>query len=84
MISDSPPEKDLEWSMGGIKATYKFLKKFLFFFTETFCFTIKLNSKTLKKITRSEKESYDLTQKTIKEFSEDIINYRFNTAVSKT
>ena len=36
MISDSPPEKDLEWSMGGIKATYKFLKKFLFFFTETF------------------------------------------------
>ena len=30
-----------------------------------------------------DKESYDLTQKTIKEFSEDIINYRFNTAVAK-
>ena len=28
MISDSPPEKDLEWSMEGIKATFKFLKRF--------------------------------------------------------
>ena len=27
MISDSPPERDLEWSIDGIKATYKFLKK---------------------------------------------------------
>ena len=24
MISDSPPERDLEWSIDGIKATYKF------------------------------------------------------------
>ena len=27
MISDSPPERDLEWSIDGIKATYKYLKK---------------------------------------------------------
>ena len=26
MISDSPPERDLEWSIDGIKATYKYLK----------------------------------------------------------
>ena len=28
MISDSPPERDLEWSIEGIKATYKYLKNF--------------------------------------------------------
>ena len=27
MISDSPPERDLEWSLEGIKTTYKYLKK---------------------------------------------------------
>ena len=27
MISDSPPERDLEWSIDGIKATYKYLNK---------------------------------------------------------
>ena len=29
MISDSPPEKDLEWSIEGIKATHKYLNKIL-------------------------------------------------------
>ena len=83
MISDSPPEKDLEWSMEGIKATFKFLKKIFIYLYGNFFFTIKLNSKTLEKIKNSEKDSYDLSQKTIKEFSEDIINYRFNTSVAK-
>ena len=63
MISDSPPEKDLEWSMEGIKATFKFLKKIFIHLHGNFCFTIKLNSKTLEKVKQSEKDSYDLIQK---------------------
>ena len=27
MMADSPPERDLEWSDEGIKATWKFLNK---------------------------------------------------------
>ena len=36
MMSDSPPERDLEWSIEGIKATYKYLKEFLSIYKKTF------------------------------------------------
>ena len=36
MISDSPPERDLEWSIDGIKATYKFLKKYTIIYKKIF------------------------------------------------
>jgi len=35
IMSDSPPERDLEWSESGVEGAYKFLKK-LFKFTENF------------------------------------------------
>lgn len=35
MLSDSPPEKDLEWSDAGIEGCYKFLNR-LFVFVQTF------------------------------------------------
>ena len=55
MISDSPPEKDLEWSMEGIKATFKFLKKIFVHLHGNFCFTVKLSSKALKKLNNLKK-----------------------------
>ena len=36
MISDSPPERDLEWSLEGIKATYKYLKKIFDYLKDDF------------------------------------------------
>ena len=83
MISDSPPERDLDWSIDGIKATYKFLKKIFTNLYGTFTFTEDLNDKDLKKIKISEKKTYEFIQKIIMEFSNDIKNYRFNIAVAK-
>ena len=45
MISDSPPERDLEWSIDGIKATYKFLKKIYDHLQKDFLFILELNAK---------------------------------------
>ena len=50
MISDSPPERDLEWSIDGIKATYKFLKKIYDHLQKDFLFIIELDSKIISKI----------------------------------
>ena len=36
MMSDSPPERDLEWSIEGIKATYKYLKRIFEYLQKTF------------------------------------------------
>jgi leucyl-tRNA synthetase len=83
MISDSPPERDLEWSIEGIKATYKFLKKIYDYLQKDFSFIEELDEKAISKIKEKEKETYDLIQKTIMGYTDDIKNYRFNTAVAK-
>ena len=83
MISDSPPERDLEWSIEGIKATYKFLKKIYDHLQKDFSFIEELDAKTISKIKEEEKEAYSLIQKTIMVYTDDIKNYRFNTAVAK-
>ena len=31
ILSDSPPEKDIQWSNQGVNAAYKFLQKFTIF-----------------------------------------------------
>ena len=52
MISDSPPERDLEWSLDGIKATHKYLNKIYNFLTSNkFNFTTQfdLNKNKLNK-----------------------------------
>ena len=54
MISDSPPERDLEWSIDGIKATYKFLKKIYDHLQKDFLFIIELDSKIISKIKENE------------------------------
>ena len=83
MISDSPPERDLEWSIDGIKATYKFLKKIYDHLQKDFSFIKELDEKAISKIKEKEKETYCLIQKTIMGYTDDIKNYRFNTAVAK-
>ncbi len=83
MISDSPPERDLEWSIDGIKATYKFLKRIYDHLQKDFIFIKELNPKIVSKIREKEKQSYKLIQKTIIGYTDDIKNYRFNTAVAK-
>ena len=81
MISDSPPERDLEWSMDGIKAMNKYLEKIYDLLSSKFNFTV--NFKKDKDMSDQEKRAYEFTNKTIFTFSEDVKNYRFNTAVAK-
>ena len=83
MISDSPPERDLEWSIDGIKATYKYLKKIFDYLKRDFSFILELSNKEIENLTDKEKEIFKISQKTIFDFSEDIKNYRFNTAIAK-
>ncbi len=80
MISDSPPERDLEWSIDGIKATRKYLDKIYTLLSNNLEFTIHCEKKILSE---QDKMVYIFTNKVIEEYSEDIKNYRFNTAVAK-
>tara|TARA_B100001248_G_C27372192_1_gene452259 strand:- start:1198 stop:1821 length:624 start_codon:yes stop_codon:yes gene_type:complete len=81
MISDSPPEKDLEWSIDGIKAMKKYLEKIYDLLSSKFKFILTFQKD--KCILDGEKKAYEFTNNTIHSFSEDVKNYRFNTAVAK-
>jgi len=81
MISDSPPERDLEWSIDGIKAMHKYLEKIYDLLSSKFNFTVTFQKS--KDMLDQEKRAYEFTNKTIYTFSEDVKNYRFNKAVAK-
>ena len=81
MISDSPPERDLEWSIDGIRATHKYLEKIFSFLSNKLIFTE--NFKDLDKLSSEEREIYNFTNRTIDKYTLDIKNYRFNSAVAK-
>lgn len=83
MISDSPPARDLEWSMDGIKATYKYLKKNFEYLMKDFSFIIDIPDDIKKKLSDEDLQIYRMSQKTICDYTKDIIDYRFNTAVAK-
>ena len=83
MISDSPPERDLEWSIEGIKATHKYLNKVYAFLCKDFSFVLDFKIEDKKQLNDAEVRIYNFINKTIFHFSEDIKNYRFNTAVAK-
>jgi len=83
MISDSPPERDLEWSIDGIKATYKYLNKiYTFLISNNFNFTEKLYLDQ-NKLSTDESLIYNFLNSVITNYTNDIKNYRFNNAVAK-
>ena len=83
MISDSPPERDLEWSLDGIKATYKYLNKiYNFLISNKFNFTTKLDLDK-SKLNNDELLMYDFLNSVITNYTDDIKNYKFNNAVAK-
>ena len=78
MLSDSPPERDIQWSDEGIAGCYKFIQK-IWSTSEKI-----LNNSNKKKITENEKNNLEkLINKLIKEITFNIEHFHFNVAVAK-
>ncbi|MDA9742953.1 leucine--tRNA ligase, partial [Pelagibacteraceae bacterium] len=74
MLSDSPPERDLQWTDTGIAASYKFINK-LFEFVDRFK---KYNVERLDDL-----EVIEDLKTRINQVSENIESFQFNKAVAK-
>ena len=76
ILSDSPPEKDVQWSEEGIVSSFKFVQKLW-----------NLNSKILEEIKKNHKEDKDeeikkFTNKLIKRVTENLENFSYNKIVA--
>ena len=75
MLSDSPPERDLEWTETGVVASYKFINKIWDLFEKST--TYKSN---LKQTDQNSLKKFD---KIINEISGNIESFHFNKSVAK-
>ena len=76
ILSDSPPEKDVQWSDEGIQSSFKFVQKLW-----------NLNSKILGEIKKNHKKDDDdeiikYTNKLIKKVTENLENFSYNKIVA--
>ncbi len=76
ILSDSPPEKDVQWSEQGIVSSHKFIQKLW-----------KLNLKIIKLINENNPEDSDdeferVTNKFIKKITDDLENFHYNVIIA--
>ena len=76
ILSDSPPEKDVQWSEEGINSSYKFIQKLW-----------NLNSKIIEEIKKDHQKDYDeeiakFTNSLIKKITENLENFSYNKIVA--
>jgi leucyl-tRNA synthetase len=83
MLSDSPPERDINWSISGINGAWKFTQKF--WRVVNSCediFTINLKEKP-KEITGDSNKFRKIVHKHLKSITDSIENFQMNVAVAK-
>jgi leucyl-tRNA synthetase len=76
ILSDSPPEKDVQWSDEGIKSSYKFIQKLWV-----------LNQKIIEEIKASHPSNLNndlekITNKFLKEVTQNIDNFAYNKIIA--
>lgn len=77
MMFAAPPEDQLEWNASAIDGSWRFLNRIYYFVEERF-----QKAEEQKEFSEEDKNlEYELHQ-TIKKVTEDLKNYKFNTAIS--
>ena len=81
ILSDSPPEKDVQWSEQGMLASYKFIQKFWNLHSEL---TDKIKMKANSKITDEDlnNEITIFTNQMIKKITSNLENFHYNVIIA--
>jgi leucyl-tRNA synthetase len=78
VLSDSPPERDIEWSDAGVEGCFRYINKI----SKTIENFIE-NSKTSTSALDKDNPLYKLMHKTISLVSEDLNRFHFNRAIAR-
>ena len=77
ILSDSPPDKDIQWSERGVNAAYKFVQKIFAFATK-----IQKDQRSMSKPVSLNEELEVISAKYIGKITESIENFQLNVAVA--
>jgi leucyl-tRNA synthetase len=77
ILSDSPPEKDVQWSEQGMNASYKFLQKLW-----TLHNKIKVKIQNNLNLTGSEKNLENFTNQMISKITNNLENFSYNVIIA--
>ncbi len=76
ILSDSPPEKDVQWSDEGMNSAFKFIQKF-------WNLNVKINLEIKKNNTKNINDELDkFTNKFIKKISDNLENFHYNVIIA--
>tara|TARA_A100000164_G_scaffold340716_1_gene336867 strand:- start:198 stop:863 length:666 start_codon:yes stop_codon:yes gene_type:complete len=79
ILSDSPPEKDVQWSEQGMVASYKFIQKFWLLHKK---FSEKINSSENKGNIEADIKIQKLSNQLIEKVNKNLINFNYNVIIA--
>ncbi len=79
ILSDSPPEKDIQWSEQGMIASYKFIQKFWLLHTKVLN---KINESTNSKNQENDLELIKYTNQLIDKFNNNLKKFNYNVIIA--
>ncbi len=83
MLSDTPPEKDLEWNDAGVEGAWRFLSKFHKMAVLLESEIPKAKKVSFEQMNEKCKDLHKFTHKTINFISDDVEHHRFNRAIAR-
>ncbi len=83
ILSDSPPERDLEWTEAGIEGAWRYINKIYRFVIETKDTLPEAGTKAPDNFSEAAMNLRQITHKTIGGVAQDIENFHMNKAVAR-
>ena len=83
MLSDSPPDRDLDWTDSGIDGAWRYVNRLWRMVTEPKCALAALGEGRPDTLSKSCQDAYRAIHKTIHEVSGDLDRFHFNKAVAR-
>ena len=82
ILSDSPPEKDVQWSDQGMLASYKFIHKFWLIHQNISNEILSRKKNTLKKINLGEEKLQEFTNEIIEKITKSLDSFHYNVIIA--
>jgi leucyl-tRNA synthetase len=83
MMSDSPPERDLEWTEAGIEGAWRYVNRLWRMFTEGEAAVAPPGTAKPAALGDAAEKAYRATNRTIADVSNDLDKFHFNRAVAR-